>query len=61
MKVFVVVETYFNGEGDSKCVAAIFSSMVLAEAFVADKTKGIRSPYSPTYDIEEFTVDGAKV
>jgi hypothetical protein len=55
MRVFVVTETYFNGEDDSVRVSDVFLNEDKANAFVDEKNKS-SSPYSSTYEVNGMEV-----
>lgn len=63
MRVFAVIETYFNGEGDSDRVAGMYSSYEKAKAAAksANEREQIKSgfsSYASTFDAE---MDGVEI
>lgn len=54
MKVWVVVEEYFNGEGYADLVGPVFSSEEKADAFCKRKNA---SSYPSIYDYQERELD----
>ena len=53
MKTFVVMEIYFNGEGDSERPDRVFFDYLKAESYVVKKNSASTSSYDSSYYFEE--------
>jgi len=56
-KVFVVIETYFNGEDSSQRVSKVFGNEVKANTYADEKNAARQSSNGSTYDVEEHDVE----
>ena len=57
MKVWIINEDYFNGEGSSNRPGCVFSSETRAKEYCERMNATRTSGYSTNYEYEERTID----